>query len=46
MARGTQLFTSTGTFTVPPGVTRLLVELWGAGGGGGGSSAALIFDDQ
>ena len=31
-----QVFSSNGTFTVPAGVTRLLVEAWGAGGGGGG----------
>jgi hypothetical protein len=31
-----QEFTTTGTFTVPAGVTRILVELWGAGGGGAG----------
>jgi hypothetical protein len=28
-------------FTVPEGVTRLHVELWGAGGGGGGGSVAF-----
>jgi hypothetical protein len=33
---GIQEFTQSGTFTVPAGVTRLLVEMWGAGGGGGG----------
>ena len=31
---GIQEFTQSGTFTVPAGVTRLLVEVWGAGGGG------------
>jgi hypothetical protein len=30
-----QLFTSGGTFTVPTNVTRIMVEMWGAGGGGG-----------
>lgn len=30
----------TGSFTVPAGVTRLRVRLWGAGGGGGGSRSA------
>lgn len=30
----------TGSFTVPDGVTRLKVRLWGAGGGGGGSRSA------
>jgi hypothetical protein len=33
---GIQEFTQSGTFTVPAGVTHLLVELWGGGGGGGG----------
>lgn len=33
---GIQEFTQSGTFTVPAGVTHLLIELWGAGGGGGG----------
>ena len=32
-------FTTSGTLTIPSGVTRVLVELWGAGGGGSGSSA-------
>ncbi|WP_153513874.1 hypothetical protein [Agrobacterium sp. ICMP 6402] len=27
-----------GTYTVPAGVTRILVEIWGGGGGGGGAS--------
>ena len=31
-------FTATGTFIPPPGVTRILLELWGAGGGGGGAT--------
>ena len=35
---GIQEFTQGGTFTVPAGVTRLLVEMWGAGGGGAGGS--------
>lgn len=32
------VFTSDGTFTVPAGVTSIVVECWGAGGAGGGSS--------
>jgi Collagen triple helix repeat (20 copies) len=32
---GTQDFTSNGNWTAPSGVTRVIVELWGAGGGGG-----------
>lgn len=31
-----QVFNSSGTFTVPAGITKVMVELWGAGGGGGG----------
>jgi hypothetical protein len=30
-----QAFTSSGTFTVPTGITRLTVYVWGGGGGGG-----------
>lgn len=33
-------FRASGMFTVPPGVTRITVELWGAGGGGGGVATA------
>jgi len=38
---GVQEFTTSGVFpfTVPLGVTHILVELWGAGGGGGGAQA-------
>lgn len=32
-----QTFTSSGTFTVPQGVTSIIVECWGAGGAGGGT---------
>ena len=32
-------FTQTGTFTVPAGVTHILVEMWGAGGGGGSGAS-------
>lgn len=32
---GTQTFTEDGTFTVPAGVTKILVTAFGAGGGGG-----------
>ena len=38
-------FTSSGTFTVPAGVTQLLVELWGAGGGGGNGEVCNSMDD-
>lgn len=30
-----QVFSSSGTFIVPPGVTRIRVRVWGAGGSGG-----------
>ncbi len=33
-----QTFTSSGTFTVPTGVTSVKVECWGGGGAGGGST--------
>jgi hypothetical protein len=33
---GLREFTSSGTLTIPSGVTRVLVELWGGGGGGSG----------
>ena len=36
---GIREFTTSGTLTIPSGVTRVLVELWGAGGGGSGSGA-------
>lgn len=34
-----QTFTSSGTFTVPPGVTSIIVECWGGGGAGGGTTS-------
>ncbi|HVJ54864.1 MAG TPA: hypothetical protein VM689_20560 [Aliidongia sp.] len=34
-----QVFTTSGTFTVPPGITKLWVEGWGGGGGGSGNPA-------
>ncbi len=33
-----QVFTSSGTFTVPAGITTIVVECWGGGGGGGGNN--------
>lgn len=36
---GIQEFRASGSWTAPPGVTRVLVESWGAGGGGGAGSA-------
>ena len=38
-----QVFTTSGNFTVPQGVTSLIVELWGAGGGGGTNSYNLNY---
>lgn len=35
---GLKEFRATGVWTAPPGVTRVLIEAWGAGGGGGGGS--------
>lgn len=37
-----QAWTTPGTytFTVPPGVTRLFIRVWGGGGGGGGTNAS------
>lgn len=32
----TDTYTTSGTWTVPAGVTSVTVEIWGAGGGGGG----------
>jgi hypothetical protein len=34
----TQTFTTSGSFTVPAGVTSLTVEAWGGGGAGGGAT--------
>jgi len=36
-----QVFDSSGTFTVPAGVTRLYVQVWSGGGGGGGGGNVL-----
>jgi hypothetical protein len=38
-SNGNVRFTESGTFIVPDGVTRVIVELWGAGGGGAGASS-------
>jgi IPT/TIG domain len=38
---GIREFVTSGTLQVPTGVTRVLVELWGAGGGGSGSGAGF-----
>jgi hypothetical protein len=35
LGKNSQLFTASGTFTVPDGVTQVVVEVCGAGGGGG-----------
>lgn len=41
-AQTTQTFTSSGTFTVPAGVTSVQVEAWGGGGAGGGVNASFL----
>ncbi|MFN3999119.1 glycine-rich domain-containing protein [Algoriphagus sp.] len=33
-----EIFTSNGTFTIPNGVSQIVVEAWGGGGAGGGSA--------
>src|SRR5207237_1109993 len=38
---GVAEFINSGIFTVPTGVTSVLVEIWGGGGGGGGSCRNL-----
>lgn len=37
-----QVFTVSGTFNVPAGVSRVRVRVWGGGGGGGGAAAGGI----
>ncbi|MBV8632095.1 MAG: collagen-like protein [Silvibacterium sp.] len=37
-------YTSDGTFTVPAGITHIMVEMWGAGGGGGGGNAGATYN--
>lgn len=37
---GISIFNTSGSFTVPDGVFKVLVEVWGAGGGGGGGSGS------
>lgn len=41
-SHGIQEFTGAGRFIVPPGVSAITVELWGAGGGGGGGTVGGI----
>lgn len=38
---GVREFTASGTWIVPPGVTHITIELWGAGGGGAGGGSAV-----
>jgi hypothetical protein len=37
-SQSTQTFTTSGTFTVPVGITSIDIEAWGAGGAGGGAT--------
>jgi hypothetical protein len=39
MFSGFQVFTASGTFTIPTGVSRVMIEMWGGGGGGGGANS-------
>ena len=39
---GVQEFKASGHFTVPPGVTKISVDLYGAGGGGGSEIVSLL----
>jgi hypothetical protein len=46
---GSQEFKASGTFTIPTGVTRIVVEIWGAGAGGGTGGINVLhppFDGQ
>jgi hypothetical protein len=36
------VFNSSGTFTVPSGVTKIMVEVWGGGGGGAGGAWVTV----
>ena len=44
--RGSQQFTSSGTFTVPAGVTQVLISGSGGGGGSGAGYSAWCGDEQ
>ena len=37
-----QVFDASGNYTVPPGVTKIMIEIWGGGGAGGGTSGSGI----
>ncbi len=39
-AQRSQMFNTSGSWTVPTGVTSVTVRVWGAGGGGGGSTGS------
>ncbi|WP_413558359.1 beta strand repeat-containing protein [Bdellovibrio sp. HCB209] len=40
--RNMQVVSSTATWTPPAGVTKVYIQIWGAGGGGGGGSSDLL----
>ncbi|MBL7782537.1 MAG: right-handed parallel beta-helix repeat-containing protein [Saprospiraceae bacterium] len=40
-AQNPRVFNSSGTFTIPPGVTSITVECWGGGGAGGGATGTV-----
>ena len=41
---GSQIFTSSGSFTVPAGIYRIFVKVWG-GGGGGGAGGTIAYSN-
>jgi hypothetical protein len=43
MFSGFQVFTASGTFIIPTGVSRVMIEMWGGGGGGGASSGGANY---
>lgn len=38
-----QVFSTSGTWTQPTGITKVYVKLWGSGGGGGGSNGSTYY---
>jgi len=42
-SNGIELFTSSTTFTVPAGITKIIVEAWGGGGSGGAGNFGSVY---